>query len=88
MSSQQTDEPPEWVSFSLKTIIGVLVGIVLLIWYIKIILFGDNSLRTLYQLTEEKQRLLEKRSELREANQKLQKAYFELLQLNNDQGNF
>jgi cell division protein FtsB len=88
MATQRPGQPPEWVGFSLKTIAWVLIGIVLLIWYIKIILFGDNSLQTLYRLKEEKSALLHQRDRLKEANQKLQKEYFELLQLENDQDNF
>ncbi|WP_456457289.1 hypothetical protein [Nitratifractor sp.] len=47
----------------------------------KILLFGNNSLEVLRSLEAEKTKLLQERSALREANQALQKHYFELLQI-------
>jgi len=71
----------EWLGFSLKSIFLILVGIVLLGLYIGVLLFGENSLVVLNRLEHDKARLLQERKEIKAANQKLQKKYFELLQL-------
>ena len=71
----------EWLGFSLKSIFLILVGIVLLGLYIGVLLFGENSLVVLNRLKDDKVRLTQERTEIKASNQKLQKEYFELLQL-------
>jgi len=71
----------EWLGFSLKSILLILVGIVLLGLYIGVLLFGENSLVVLNRLEDDKARLTRERTEIKASNQKLQKEYFELLQL-------
>ncbi len=71
----------EWLGFSLKSILLILVGIVLLGLYIGVLLFGENSLVVLNRLKGDKARLTQERTEIKASNQKLQKEYFELLQL-------
>lgn len=71
----------EWLGFSLKSILLILVGIVLLGLYIGVLLFGENSLVVLNRLEHDKARLTQERTETKASNQKLQKEYFELLQL-------
>ena len=71
----------EWLGFSLKSILLILVGIVLLGLYIGVLLFGENSLVVLNRLEDDKARLTQERTEIKASNQKLQKEYFELLQL-------
>jgi len=71
----------EWLGFSLKSILLILIGIVLLGLYIGVLLFGENSLIVLNRLGDEKERLSQERMETKVSNQKLQKEYFELLQL-------
>jgi len=71
----------EWLGFSLKSILLILIGIVALGLYIGILLFGDNSLLVLNRLGREKASLIQERKELKTSSQKLQKEYFELLQL-------
>jgi hypothetical protein len=71
----------EWLGFSLKSILLILLGIVALGLYIGVLLFGDNSLIVLNRLQHEKERLTLERKEIKTSNQKLQKEYFELLQL-------
>jgi cell division protein FtsB len=46
-----------------------------------ILIYGENSLTVLNQLKEKKQGLLEEGKALKNENQKLQKEYFELIQL-------
>ncbi len=81
MENHLPSDSSEWVGFSLKSIVVVLAGIALLIWYGRVMLFGENSLQTLSRLQEEKARLTRQSMELKQANQRLQKAYFELIQL-------
>jgi len=71
----------EWLGFSLKSIFLILVGIVLLGLYVGVLLFGENSLVVLKRLEDEKTSLLQKKQAIKTTNQKLQKEYFELLQL-------
>jgi len=75
------DHRYEWLGFSLKSILLILIGITALGYYIGILLFGDNSLMVLNKLEREKEALIQERIEIKSANQKLQKEYFELLQL-------
>jgi len=84
MGQAQTNNPPEWVGFSLKSILFILVGIVLFVWYVGIVLFGENSLSTLKKLERDKAALADQAKALQHSNQKLQKEYFELLQLNGE----
>jgi len=71
----------EWLGFSLKSILLILIGIVALGLYIGVLLFGDNSLLVLNRLGREKNSLVQERKEIKTSSQKLQKEYFELLQL-------
>ena len=71
----------EWLGFSLKSILLILIGIVVLGLYIGVLLFGDNSLLVLNRLGREKNSLVQERKEIKTSSQKLQKEYFELLQL-------
>ncbi|HIP61482.1 MAG TPA: hypothetical protein EYG98_02900 [Sulfurovum sp.] len=71
----------EWLGFSLKSILLILIGIVALGLYIGVLLFGDNSLLVLNRLEREKASLTQERKEIKISSQKLQKEYFELLQL-------
>jgi len=81
MEEQLPSDASEWVGFSLKSIVLILAGIALLVWYGRVILFGENSLKTLNKLEAEKAALIQQSAELKKANQQLQKIYFELLQL-------
>ena len=82
MEEQLPSDASEWVGFSLKSILLVLAGIALIVWYGRVILFGENSLKTLRDLEAEKAALTRQSTELKKANQQLQKTYFELIQLN------
>jgi len=84
MPSESIPEQNAWLSFSLKSILFILVGIIFLVWYVRALLFGDNSLSVLNRLKEEKATLLHRSQTLKLSNQKLQKKYFELIQLNSD----
>jgi hypothetical protein len=84
METPQTDEPNPWLGLSLKSLVLIFVGIILFVWYVRILLFGENSLTVLNQLREEKANLLQESQTLKLSNQKLQKKYFELIQLSSD----
>jgi hypothetical protein len=84
METPQSHEPSPWLGFSLKSIVFILVGVVLFVWYVRVLLFGENSLSVLNGLKEEKTTLLHRSKSLKLSNQKLQKKYFELIQLNSD----
>ncbi len=85
MSAPQKSNDKEWLDFSLKSIIVILVGVTLFVWYVGVLLFGENSLSVFYKLKNEKESLQKQAQSLKLSNQKLQKKYFELIQLSGDQ---
>jgi len=66
---------------SAKTLLLALVGILVFGIYIGVLIKGENSLTVLNHLKENKQALLLKGKSLKQENQKLQKEFFELKQL-------
>jgi len=66
---------------SLKTLLVTTLGILLFGIYLGILIYGENSLTVLKQLKEKKQVLLQEGKALKKNNQELQKAFFELKQL-------
>ena len=66
---------------SFKTLLVALLGILVFGVYIGILIYGENSVTVLTQLKEKKQTLLNKGKVLKRENQRLQKEYFELKQL-------
>ena len=66
---------------SLKTFLVTALGILLFGIYIGVLVYGENSLTVLNQLKEKKQGLSLEETILKEENQRLQKEYFELKQL-------
>ena len=67
--------------FSLKTFLVTAIGILLFGIYVGVLMYGENSLTVLNQLKEKKYRLSLEDKVLKIENQKLQKEYFELKQL-------
>ena len=67
--------------FSLKTFLVTAIGILLFGIYVGVLMYGENSLTVLNQLKEKKYRLSLQDKVLKIENQKLQKEYFELKQL-------
>jgi len=67
--------------FSFKTFLVTVLGILLFGIYLAILMYGENSLTVLNQLKEQKKMLIEEQKTLKITNQQLQKAYFELKQL-------
>jgi hypothetical protein len=66
---------------SLKTFLVTAIGILLFGIYIGVLVYGENSLTVLNQLKEKKQGLSLEEKRLKVENQRLQKEYFELKQL-------
>lgn len=66
---------------SKKALIYLTILILLFGAYIGILLFGENSVTALVNLQKEKSLLQEESQELQNQNQKFQKEYFELKQL-------
>ena len=67
--------------YSIKTFLITALGIILFGIYIGVLLYGENSLMVLNQLQEEESRLLKEKIALKKENQRLQKEFFELKQL-------
>jgi len=71
----------EIVGLSVKTMLVTLLGILLFGVYVGILIDGENSLTVLHQLKKKKRDLIYEARKLNKENQKLQKSYFELKQL-------
>ena len=76
-----SEERESWFGFSLRSLIAIAAGILFFGFYVGVLLFGENSLEVLNGLKRERRQLLEERDRLQSENQKLQKKYFELLQI-------
>ena len=71
----------DWFGFSLKNLLIILVGTILFGLYIGSLFYGENSVTALKRLEKEKKELKAEVKLLKRENQRLQKKYFELLQL-------
>lgn len=67
--------------FSLKALLVTVIGILLFGIYVGVLIYGENSLTILNQLKEKKEGLSFEKKVLQVDNQRLQKEYFELKQL-------
>ena len=76
-----TQEVGALAGLSVKTLLIALIGILVFGIYVGILIYGENSLTVLNQLKENKQGLLIKGRALKSENQRLQKEFFELKQL-------
>jgi hypothetical protein len=76
-----TVEEEGLAGFSLKAILVTAIGILLFGIYVGVLMYGENSLSVLNQLKEKKQSLALEGRALKVENQRLQKEYFELKQL-------
>jgi len=81
LESETQGRVGEILGLSVKVIFFVTVVIVLFGIYVGVLLFGENSLTVLTRLTEQKRVLMKEASTLKSENQRLQKEYFELKQL-------
>ncbi len=76
-----TGEEEGIAGFSLKTFLVTAIGILLFGIYVGVLMYGENSLTVLNQLKEKKESLSLEDKILKVENQRLQKEYFELKQL-------
>jgi hypothetical protein len=67
--------------FSLKTFLLTSLGILLFGIYIGVLMYGENSLTVLDDLKAKKEDLVQEKKAIMLENQKLQKEFFELKQL-------
>ena len=84
MNSREFQEHKEWFGFSLKVLILIFLGILFFIIYLRYLIGGENSLPVLHKVEKMKQELIAQKRKLKEDNQKLQKEYFEYLQVMGD----
>ena len=71
----------EIAGLSIKALLITLIGILLFGIYLGILIYGENSLTVLNHLQTQKRSLIEEEKVLKAENQRLQKEYFELKQL-------
>jgi len=71
----------EIAGLSIKTLLITAICILLFGIYLGILIYGENSLTVLNQLKEKKQGLIQEERILKIENQRLQKEFFELKQL-------
>jgi len=88
-STPVPEETPElssgyWLGFSLRSLVLIFGGILLLGLYGGVLLFGENSLEVLNTLRKERRQLESQKEQLQQENQRLQKRYFELLEITGD----
>lgn len=76
-----TQKVEELAGLSVKTLLITMVGILLFGVYLGILIYGENSLTVLNSLKQKKQGLIAEAKNIKSENQKLQKEYFELKQL-------
>jgi len=76
-----TREEEGIAGFSLKTFLVTALGILLFGIYVGVLMYGENSLSVWNRLKENKQQLIDEKRQLKEKNQRLQKEFFELKQL-------
>jgi len=77
----ETREEEGLAGFSLKTLLVTALGILLFGIYVGVLMYGENSLTVLNQLKEKKIRLIQEKKSLMVENQRFQKEFFELKQL-------
>jgi hypothetical protein len=77
----QTKKEEGIAGFSFKAFLITALGILLFGVYVGILMYGENSLTVLTELKEKKRELLKEKRAIKIRNQKLQKEFFELKQL-------
>ena len=69
------------ISLSIRVITVTAIVIMLFGIYLGVLIYGENSLTVLNHLSQEKENLMIEAMELKSENQRLQKEFFELKQL-------
>jgi hypothetical protein len=77
----ETREEDGIAGFSLKTFLVTALGILLFGIYVGVLMYGENSLTVLNHVKTEKEKLIQEKKSIKVENQRLQKEFFELKQL-------
>ena len=81
MSKEESIKTSKSSTISLKSKLIIILIILLFSAYVGVVLFGKNSFIVLTHLKEEKKSLTQEAIDLKNSNQKLQKEFFELKNL-------
>ncbi len=81
MAVAKIEKVGEFLDLSIRVIVMTAAAMILFGVYLGVLIYGDNSLAVLSHLQDEKKALLKEAKELKAENQRLQKEYFELMQL-------
>jgi len=76
-----TREEEGIAGFSLKTFLVTALGILLFGIYVGVLMYGENSLTVLNHVKSKKEKLIQEKKSIKVENQRLQKEFFELKQL-------
>ena len=81
MASRNIQRRGDILDLSIRVIAMTAIVIMLFGVYLGILIYGENSLTVLNHLRQEKENLLTEATQLKSKNQRLQKEFFELKQL-------
>ena len=81
MAEKRVGKVGDFLGLSVRILAATAIVMILFGIYVGILLFGENSLSVLNHLKQEKKDLMAEAEQLKSENQKLQKEYFELKQL-------
>ncbi len=81
MATEKIHRAGDILGLSIRVIVATATVMILFGVYVGILMYGENSLTVLESLKQEKRDLLAEAKELKSENQRLQKEFFELKQL-------
>ena len=81
MALKEIERVGDFLDLSIRVIVATAVVMILFGIYLGVLIYGENSLTVLNHLKDEKKTLLREAKGLKDENQRLQKEYFELMQL-------
>lgn len=81
MAAEKIRKAGDILGLSIRVIVATSIVMVFFGVYLGILIYGENSLTVLENLKREKRDLLAEARKLKSENQRLQKEYFELKQL-------
>lgn len=81
MAAKKMQRVGEILGLSARVIVATAIVIILFGIYLGVLVYGENSLTVLRDVKQEKRALLAEAKQLKSENQRLQKEFFELKQL-------
>jgi len=81
LASKSKDKGGGVLGLSIRVIALTAIVIMLFGIYVGVLIYGENSLTVLNHLSHEKENLMREATQLKNENQRLQKEFFELKQL-------